>query len=156
MKSLIRISIEVFIIFSIFFMVNYSFGIEKRHNIQRPSFEEVAANLVGYTKAVPLATLADADFIKLFNNYKDAGYFEGANSFPALGYDPQKKMLFSFNYKLPFRLTEKPLSSIESATFLASYRDAIASSNRDLEDRVRKLENKLRRMRDETWQRQTR
>ena len=141
MKRLKRISIEVIIIFFIFFTVNYSFGIGKNQNIQRSSFERAAANLVGYAKVVPVATLADADFIKLINTYKDAGYYEEANSFPALAFDPGKRKLLIFNYKLPFKLTEKPLSSIESATFLASYRDAIVSSNRDLEERVKKLEN---------------
>ena len=123
-----------------------SFGLGKDQNAQRHYFEKVAANLVGYAKAVPVETLTDADLIKLLNTYKNAGYFKGADSLPALAFDPGKKKLIFFNYKLPFKLTQKPLSSIESAVLLASYRDAIASSNKDLEDRVRKLEKTVDRI----------
>jgi hypothetical protein len=57
-----------------FFVANYSFGIEKYpKSVQRPSFEEVAANLVGNAKTVPVAILADGGFIKLFNSYKGPG-----------------------------------------------------------------------------------
>ena len=70
MANLKRISIEVLVIFSIFFFVNYGFGIKQNEEIKKTSFENDASNFIGFQKAISVAKLPTADFMKLLSAYR--------------------------------------------------------------------------------------
>jgi tetrahydromethanopterin S-methyltransferase subunit B len=54
--------------------------------------------------------------------------------------------LVPLNLKSPHLTSKNPISGFETAAILAGFRDAVASSNKDLEERVRKLENTISRI----------
>ena len=140
MNNLKRISLEVVIIFLLLFIANYSFG-------QFTKYPEAWAKerLIGFkvaSKIIPFEVSGK----KLFNTYEEAGYYENAPFFPALAYDPMGKQLVPLNLRSPYLTSSRPLSGHQTAVILAGYRDAVASSNKDLEERVRKLENTVSRI----------
>lgn len=143
MKNIKRISIEVLILLSMFMVANYCFGQVKRSEIM----EAMSKKLIPF-EAVPFKAVEvmDKDIRGLKKIYKDWGYSKGSYYVPALGYDPKLMKLIPFNLRRSKGITDTPLSGIETALIFASFRDAIASSNNQLEDRIRKLENTVNRI----------
>ena len=139
MENIKRISIEVLILLLMFMVANYCFGQVKRSEI----VEALSKKKLVPFEAIPFkaAEVMGKDIRELENIYKGWGYSKGSYNVPALGYDPKIMKLIPFNLRTSRGITNKPLSGIDTALIFASFRDAVASSNNQLEDRIRKLEN---------------
>jgi len=156
-KRILRISLGVLTIFFVLIIaINYLDRVltkEAQDDLSllgeypRPAAAAAVQGVIGYKTARYLkGQIAPADIAKVNTLYKAAGYVAGSRTFPALGYDQATRRLKPFDLLFPKGITEKPLQGTQIMTVFASYRDVIASSNNDLESRVRKLENTVNRI----------
>ena len=129
-----------------FMVANYCFGQVKIPGIME-AMSKKSKKLIPF-EAVPFkfGEVMGKDIRELEEVYKYWGYSKGTYNIPALGYDPKLMKLIPFNLRTSKGIYDTPLSGIETALVFASFRDAIASSNNQLEDRIRKLENTVNRI----------
>ena len=140
MKRIKRIFLGTFIIIFIFVALNCCASKKVLVEVKPAS-----RDLIGISKSSPREAkgLRVAEFENLKNIYAAVGYSPGSLAFPALGYDTKLKKLVPVNLIRKKSWTTRPFYEFDALTIFASYRDALASSNIDLEKRIRKLENTI-------------
>ena len=131
MKALWRISVEVLVISAVLMSAEYCFSQARWTNVVVP-FDKVPFDA---------KELNIEDIRKLASIYDKYGYGLGSYNLPGLAYDSKTMKLLPFNLRTTAPVSEKPLSGVDAVALMATFRDATASSNNDLEERIRRLEN---------------
>lgn len=144
MKTMLRLSLELVVISFVIIFLNNSFSQEKHAEISLGVKADAAANLIGVARPEWMAKdLPQIAAYKFFEALSESGYVSKNNLLPSMGFNQEDKRLTPITLSLKHPIGREPISGAEMALVLTAYRDSAAVSYNDLEERVRKLENKL-------------
>ena len=139
MRRFKRILFEVIIIFTVFAAVNISFS-QKWVKTAPEQVPEVVGWYAGPLKAVLLPEETQKEiYLKWIENWRT----KGESLIPSALYDENMKKLTPYDFRDPhWGYPPEAKNYLRKAVF----RDAVVTSTNDLEERIRKLENSVRKI----------
>jgi hypothetical protein len=141
MKTIVRISIEIIIISTFVIILNNSFGQEWKQEIPALALK---SGLIGVgVSAWSAKELSEVSASNVYDALRSSGYVTQKNLLPIMGYDPKDKKIIPLTMYLKYPLGKEPIPGGGLSLVLAGFRDSVTTSHNDLEERVRKLENKV-------------